>query len=79
VPHPPYSLDLAICNFYLFDCIKGWLTGVTPIYADDLINEVVSILRGIFEDEKIWHSTIGLKDATGSPKIRKTIITSQTI
>jgi hypothetical protein len=52
VPHPAYSHNLAICDFYLFGCIKERLAGVTVVDADDLRNEVMSILAEVSEDEK---------------------------
>ena len=27
LPHPPYSSDLAPCDYYLFPNSKGWLSG----------------------------------------------------
>jgi hypothetical protein len=52
LPHPLYSPDLVICDFYLFDRIKQRLMGVTVVNANNLLNEVMSILTGISEDEK---------------------------
>jgi hypothetical protein len=52
-PYPPYSPDLAICDFYLFGRIKERLAGVMAIDGDDLRNEVISILAEISEEEKI--------------------------
>jgi hypothetical protein len=49
VPHPAYSPDLAICDFYLFGRIKDRLAGVFVGDAEDLRNEVMSILA---DDEK---------------------------
>jgi hypothetical protein len=47
VPHPPYSYDLAICDLYLFSCIKEWLMGITGIDANDLRTEALTFLRRI--------------------------------
>jgi hypothetical protein len=52
VPHPAYSHDLAICDFYLFGRIKERLAGVFVGDAEDLRNEVMSILVEISDDEK---------------------------
>ena len=52
VPHPAYSPDLAICDFYLFGRIKERLAGVSVGGAEDLRNEVMSILAEISYDEK---------------------------
>jgi hypothetical protein len=49
------------------------------IDANDLRNEVLTILRWISEDEIIGLLTIGSKDATGSPNMKGSIITSKTI
>jgi histone-lysine N-methyltransferase SETMAR len=53
VPHPPYSPNLAICDFYLFDRIKKRLAGVTGIDENDLRNEITAILGEISEEEKM--------------------------
>jgi hypothetical protein len=53
VPHPPYSPDLAICDFYLFGHLKERLAGITVNGANDLEHEVTSILAGISRDEKV--------------------------
>jgi hypothetical protein len=52
VPHPSYSPDLAICDFYLFGRSKERLTGVFVGDAEDLRNEVMSILAEISDDQK---------------------------
>jgi hypothetical protein len=52
VPHPAYSPDLAICDFYLFGRIKERLAGVFVGDAEDLRNEVMSVLAEISDDEK---------------------------
>jgi hypothetical protein len=52
VPHPAYCPDLAICDFYLFGCIKERLAGVFVGDAEDLRNEVMSILAEMSDDEK---------------------------
>jgi hypothetical protein len=53
VPHPPYSPDLAICDFYLFGRIKERLAGVTAIDENDLRNEITAILGEISDEEKM--------------------------
>jgi hypothetical protein len=61
VPHLTYSSHLTICDFCLFGRIKERLAEVTVVDADDLRNEVTSILAGISEDEKsrvFKHSSI---------------------
>jgi hypothetical protein len=47
VPHPPYSPDLALSDFYLFGHVKRYLTGHTFDNADDLFGAVQRILEGI--------------------------------
>jgi histone-lysine N-methyltransferase SETMAR len=51
VPHPPYSPDLAISDFYLFGRIKGQLAGKTIMDENYLKSEIMEILGGISEDE----------------------------
>jgi hypothetical protein len=53
VPHPPYSLDLAISDFYLFGRLKERLAGVAAIDVTDLQNEVTRILAKCSEEEKV--------------------------
>jgi hypothetical protein len=48
MPYPTYSLDLAMCDFYLFGCIKELSKGVTAMDADNLRNEVMKILQKHF-------------------------------
>jgi hypothetical protein len=39
-PHPPFSLDLAPADFYLFDTIKGKLRGRSFQDADELMDAI---------------------------------------
>jgi hypothetical protein len=52
VPHFPYSQDIAIYDFELFEDRKKRLMGVRIVDANDRVNEVTSILTRISEDEK---------------------------
>jgi hypothetical protein len=47
VPHPPYSLDLAPSDFYLFDYIKQLLLGCEFTDRNSLLQGVRDILGGI--------------------------------
>jgi hypothetical protein len=53
IPHPPYSPDLVICDFYLFARLKERLAGVEVNSPEELMEEVMTILRGISGPEKV--------------------------
>jgi transposase len=46
-PHPPYSPDLAPCDFYLFGYIKSQLKGQTFEEPKDLLRAVRTVCEGI--------------------------------
>jgi hypothetical protein len=46
-PHPPYSPDLALSDFYLFGYVKRCLAGLSFKHADQLLAAVESVLEGI--------------------------------
>jgi hypothetical protein len=46
-PHPPYSLDLALSDFYLFGYVKRCLAGLSFEDADQLLAAVEGVLGGI--------------------------------
>jgi hypothetical protein len=48
--HPPYSPDLAPCDFFLFGYIKGKLVGKQYETPENLISEVRNIIKGIRPD-----------------------------
>ena len=47
VPHPPYSPDLAPCDFYLFGFLKTMLEGRNFESDEDLLAQVRAILKSI--------------------------------
>jgi histone-lysine N-methyltransferase SETMAR len=47
VSHPPYSLDLAPCDFYLFGYIKGRLADASFEEPDQLLQAIDGILQSI--------------------------------
>ncbi|XP_076037492.1 histone-lysine N-methyltransferase SETMAR-like isoform X2 [Oratosquilla oratoria] len=51
LPHPPYSPDLAPCEFWLFPKIKGAIAGKLFHRIQDLARAVNSELRGISASE----------------------------
>ena len=51
--HPPYSSDLAPCDFWLFNYIKSDL--VTCSDAQSLMNAIIRIIGDI--DKKEWNKT----------------------
>jgi transposase len=46
-PHPPYSSDLALSDFFLFDHVKRLLQGTEFQTAEKLLDEEVRILADI--------------------------------
>jgi hypothetical protein len=46
-PYPPYSPDLAPCDFYLFDYIKRLLAGREFADRSELLQAVMIILNSI--------------------------------
>jgi histone-lysine N-methyltransferase SETMAR len=46
-PRPPYSPDLAPCDFYRFGYIKGRLTGASPEEPDQLLQAIDAVLPSI--------------------------------
>jgi hypothetical protein len=46
-PHPPYSLDLAPSDFYLFGYVKRCLAGFPFEDADQLLAAVEGVREGI--------------------------------
>jgi hypothetical protein len=49
--HPPYSLDLAWCNFWLFPKLKTALKGHRFSDTADIQGHAMTILHSIPEDE----------------------------
>jgi hypothetical protein len=48
--HPPYSPDLAPCDFFLFGYGKGKLVGKQYETPDDLVSEVRNTIEDIHLD-----------------------------
>jgi hypothetical protein len=46
-PHPPYSLDLAPSDFYLFGYVKRCLAGLSFEDADQLLAAAEGFLEGM--------------------------------
>jgi hypothetical protein len=46
-PHPPYSRDLALSDFYLFGYVKRCLAGLSFEDADQLLAAVEGVREGI--------------------------------
>jgi len=58
--HPPYSPDLAPCNFWLFPKLKNALKGQRFADLSDIQRDVKTLLRGIPENDfqdcfRQWH------------------------
>jgi histone-lysine N-methyltransferase SETMAR len=50
-PHPPYSPDLAPSDFYLFGKVKDLLKGQEFNSAEELLEAIITILKGITREE----------------------------
>ena len=48
--HPPYSPDLAICNFFLFPTVKDHLRGRKFESREELGNAITEALRTVTRD-----------------------------
>jgi histone-lysine N-methyltransferase SETMAR len=70
-PHPPYSLDLAPSDFYLFQYVKRCLAGLSFEDADQLLVAVEGVLEGI---EKVTLPTVFLE---WMDRLRKCIATNE--
>jgi hypothetical protein len=51
VPHPRYSPDLAICDFYLFGRLKHQLRGIAVETEEELVGEVSRVLATLSIEE----------------------------
>jgi hypothetical protein len=69
-PHPPYSQDLAPCDFYLFGYVRGLLAGREFADRTELEQAVMAILDGI---EKV---TLGEVFLTWMARLRTCIETN---
>jgi len=49
--HPPYSPDLAPCNFWLFPKLKNGTKGQRFLDLSDIQRKVKTLLRGILEND----------------------------
>ena len=58
LPHPPYSPDLAICDFWLFPNMKDVLRGKKYESREELEVAITTTLRGMSRDglEHVFHS-----------------------
>lgn len=56
LPHPPYSPDLAPCDFFLFPKLKSWLAGKKFSTND----EIISAVNGYFKEFDKNYFTEGL-------------------
>jgi hypothetical protein len=51
VLHPPYSPDLAIADFYLFDILKQNVQDIDVSNNEELKSEIQTIVEDISSDE----------------------------
>jgi hypothetical protein len=68
--HPPYSLDLAPSDFYLFGYVKRCLAGLPFEDADQLLAAIEGVLEGI---EKVTLQAVFLE---WMDRLRKCIATT---
>jgi len=51
IPHPPYSPDLAPCDFFLFPCMKGQMKGKSFADVSEVKKKTLEILNNISTEE----------------------------
>jgi len=51
IPHPPYSPDLAPCNFFLFPHMKGQMKGKHSAEVSELKKKMPEVLNNINMEE----------------------------
>ena len=56
LPHPPYSPDLAPCDFHLFPNLKKWLGGKRFMTDDEVIQAVNSYFEDL--DKSLYYSGV---------------------
>jgi len=69
IPHPPYSPDLAPCDFFLFPRMKGQMKGKRFANVSELKKKTLEVLNISTEEfqkcfqqwEKRWHKCIESK------------------
>lgn len=70
LPHPPYSPDLAPCDFFLFHNMKKWLAGKKFCSNEEVIADIEAyfgefdksyFLEGLKKWEERWEKCISLK------------------
>jgi histone-lysine N-methyltransferase SETMAR len=67
MPHPSYSLDLAITDFHLFSVLKQKLQGTDVSEEEELKSDILTIFQGIASDEVKSHLVTESKDASELP------------
>ena len=48
--HPPYSLDLALCDFWAFPTLKRQLCGKRLSSDDEVRNATATVLKGMLQN-----------------------------
>ena len=51
VPQPPYSPDLALCNFFLFPKLKGNLTGCRYETIEEMKEAVTKVIDTLTQED----------------------------
>jgi len=51
IPHPPHSLDLAPCDFFLFPCMKGQMKGKRFVDVSEVKKKMLGVLNNISTEE----------------------------
>jgi len=50
IPHPPYSPDLAPCDFFLFPRMKGQMKGKYLVDVSEVKKKILEVLNIIIEE-----------------------------
>jgi hypothetical protein len=74
VPHPTYSPDLAIADFYLFSVLNQKLQGIDVRDDEELKSEILTFSRAFDQTSGKCHSIAGSKDVSVLPQMQETII-----
>jgi hypothetical protein len=61
IPHPPYSPDLAPCDFFLFPCMKGQVKGKRFADVGEGKKKTVEVLNNISTGVPEMFSAVGEK------------------
>ena len=71
IPHPPYSPDLAPCDFFLFPCMKGQVKGKRFADVGEVRKKTLEVLKNIITGVPEMFSAVGKKVGTSVSSQKK--------